>query len=216
MNAFSLMTRYPILKPLANLAFMLFTSTPLLNCACRCELLRSNITRPRRRVPQSGKQSPNEGHIIMKLQQSMLEAIEAELKNQVARLDQPHTKEFHEMLTYHMGWTGEGAGSHATGKRIRPLITLLSTASIDNKEKNSSLEVIWLHAISAASSIELIHNFSLVHDDIQDNSELRRGRKTVWVKWGSPMAINAGDALFVIAYQSILDLSKHYPPEIVV
>src|SRR5688572_506902 len=152
----------------------------------------------------------------MNLQQTMLEAIEAELKNQVARLDQPHTKEFHEMLTYHMGWTGEGAGSNATGKRIRPLITLLSTASINNKEKNSSLEANWLHAVSAASSIELIHNFSLVHDDIQDNSELRRGRKTVWVKWGSPMAINAGDALFVIAYQSILDLSKHYPPEIVV
>ncbi len=55
------------------------------------------------------------------LQQSMLEAIEEELKRQVARLDQPNTKPFHEMLTYHMGWTGEGAGPIATGKRIRPL-----------------------------------------------------------------------------------------------
>jgi geranylgeranyl diphosphate synthase type I len=151
------------------------------------------------------------------LQQTMLSAIETELKNQVARLDQSHTKEFHEMLTYHMGWTGEGAGANATGKRIRPLITLLSVASINsNEQNNKSKEVNWLHAISAASAIELIHNFSLVHDDIQDNSELRRGRKTVWTKWGQPMAINAGDALFVIAYQSILDLSKHYPSDIVV
>lgn len=150
------------------------------------------------------------------LQQTMLEAIEKELQRQVQRLNQTYTKEFHEMLTYHMGWTGEGAGLQATGKRIRPLITLLSTASINRDEQNNKDNNLkWLHAVYAAASIELIHNFSLVHDDIQDNSELRRGRKTVWVKWGSPMAINAGDALFVIAYQSMLDLSRYYPAEIV-
>jgi geranylgeranyl diphosphate synthase type I len=150
------------------------------------------------------------------LQQTMLAAVEKELQHQVQRLNQTYTQEFHEMLTYHMGWTGEGAGTGATGKRIRPLITLLSTASINSKEQNNETNNLnWLHAVSAASAIELIHNFSLVHDDIQDNSELRRGRKTVWVKWGSPMAINAGDALFVIAYQSMLDCSKHYPAEMV-
>jgi len=146
------------------------------------------------------------------LQQSMLDAIETELKRQVGRLDQPRTKAFHEMLTYHMGWTGEGAGSQAAGKRIRPLITLLSVASV--YEKDSKIN--WLHAISLATAIELVHNFSLVHDDIQDNSELRRGRKTVWVKWGAPMAINVGDALFVIANQAALDLKAHYPAEMVV
>ena len=147
------------------------------------------------------------------LQQSMLEAIEVELKQQVSRLDEPRTKLFHEMLTYHMGWTGEGAGAQATGKRIRPLITLLSVASIKNEYNN---DVNWLHAKSLAAAIELVHNFSLVHDDIQDNSELRRGRKTAWVKWGAPMAINAGDALFVIANQAALDLREHYPAEMVV
>ena len=64
------------------------------------------------------------------ISQTMFEAIETELQHQVGRLDQPRTKQFHEMLTYHMGWTGEGAGSLATGKRIRPLITLLSTSSV--------------------------------------------------------------------------------------
>lgn len=152
--------------------------------------------------------------------QSMLEIIEKELQQQVARLDQPRTKQFHEMLTYHMGWTGEGAGPLAAGKRIRPLITLLSTFSVlslldeEQESKNSSTN--WLHAKSAAAAIELIHNFSLVHDDIQDNSDLRRGRRTVWVKWGAPMAINVGDAMFVIANQAILDLTEHYPAEIVV
>ncbi len=150
--------------------------------------------------------------------QTMLETIEAELQRQVARLDQPRTKQFHEMLTYHMGWTGEGAGPLATGKRIRPLITLLSVFSSFDKKENfeNNTALNWLHAKSAAASIELIHNFSLVHDDIQDNSDLRRGRKTVWAKWGAPMAINVGDALFVIANQAIVDLVEHYPAEMVV
>ncbi len=148
----------------------------------------------------------------------MLEAIETELQHQVARLDQPRTEPFHEMLTYHMGWTGEGAGPLATGKRIRPLITLLSVSSAFDKKEGSdnNTAINWLHANSAAAAIELIHNFSLVHDDIQDNSALRRGRRTVWVKWGAPMAINVGDAMFVIANQAILDLVEHYPADMVV
>lgn len=151
----------------------------------------------------------------------MLDAIETELKKQVGRLAMPRTREFHEMLTYHMGWSGEGAGPQAAGKRVRPLLLLLVVASFreKNREKNNEdlgIGVNWLHAVSAAASVELIHNFSLVHDDIQDNSELRRGRKTAWVIWGAPMAINVGDALFVIANQSILDLQNHYPHEMVV
>lgn len=150
-------------------------------------------------------------------QQNMLQAIEEELQHQISRLDQPRTQQFHEMLTYHMGWTGEGAGPVATGKRIRPLIVLLSVASIIEEEKNQQgVDYKWLHAKSAAAAIELVHNFSLVHDDIQDNSDKRRGRNTVWVNWGAPMAINAGDALFVIANQAIIDLIKHYPADIVV
>lgn len=151
------------------------------------------------------------------LQQTMFNAIEGELKKQVARLDQPRTKQFHEMLTYHMGWTGEGAGPQATGKRIRPLLVLLATSScLSSKDEEKDSSINWLHAISAAASVELIHNFSLVHDDIQDNSDLRRGRKTTWVKWGAPMAINVGDALFVIANQAMNDLKAHYPAEMVV
>jgi geranylgeranyl diphosphate synthase type I len=136
----------------------------------------------------------------------ILPEIETELQRQVSRLDQPRTKAFQEMLTYHMGWTGEGAGPMATGKRIRPLMVLLATASTGGT---------WVHAMPAAAAVELVHNFSLVHDDIQDNSEKRRGRTTVWKIWGAPMAINVGDALFVISNQAMIDLAINYPPEIV-
>jgi geranylgeranyl diphosphate synthase type I len=144
---------------------------------------------------------------LNKYTESMLPAIESELQCQVTRLDEPRTRPFYEMLTYHMGWTGEGAGPEATGKRIRPLLVLLVTASYELK---------WLRALSAAAAIELVHNFSLVHDDIQDNSDKRRGRITVWKKWDMPQAINVGDALFVISNQAIMDLEKNYPADIVV
>lgn len=138
---------------------------------------------------------------------TLLPPIESELQKQVSRLDSPRTKPFHEMLTYHMGWTGEGAGPEAAGKRIRPLLVLLCTASCGAD---------WQSALPAAAAVELVHNFSLVHDDIQDNSDKRRGRTTVWVKWGMPMAINVGDALFVMSNQAIIDLKESYPAEVVV
>jgi geranylgeranyl diphosphate synthase type I len=137
----------------------------------------------------------------------LLSSIESELQKQVSRFDTPRTKPFHEMLTYHMGWTGEGAGPEATGKRIRPLLVLLST---------SACGADWQPALPAAAAIELVHNFSLVHDDIQDNSDKRRGRPTTWVKWGMPMAINVGDTLFVMSNQAIIDIKKSYPAETVV
>ena len=144
---------------------------------------------------------------LKELSANMLPAIEEELQHQVSRLDEPRTRPFYDMLTYHMGWTGEGAGPEATGKRIRPLMVLLTVAAC---------EAFWLHAVPAAAAVELVHNFSLVHDDIQDNSEKRRGRTTSWKIVGMPMAINVGDALFVISNQAITDLRKNYSAETVV
>jgi geranylgeranyl diphosphate synthase type I len=133
-------------------------------------------------------------------------AIEDELKKQVARLDEPHTQLYYEMLTYHLGWTGEGAGPKAAGKRIRPLLVLLATAASGGD---------WQRALPAAAAIELIHNFSLLHDDIQDNSETRRGRPTAWTIWGVAQAINAGDGMFILANLAMGDLAEEHPAEIV-
>ena len=96
------------------------------------------------------------------------------------------------LISYHLGWEGEGAGHEAQGKRIRPMLLLLSCASGGGD---------WKNALPAAIAVELVHNFSLVHDDIQDNSPLRRGRPTLWTKWGIPQAINMG----------ISDLTWHLP-----
>ncbi|MDX9991190.1 MAG: polyprenyl synthetase family protein [Anaerolineales bacterium] len=134
----------------------------------------------------------------------MLPAIESELQKQIARVDQPRTALYHEMLTYHMGWSGEGAGAEATGKRIRPLMVLLCCAASGGA---------WQPALPAAAGVELAHNFSLVHDDIQDNSEKRRGRPTLWTKWGVPQSINTGDGLFVLSNLALSDLAQSYPPE---
>lgn len=131
------------------------------------------------------------------------EAIELELGRQVARLSNPPVPDFQAMLLYHLGWAGEGAGPEAQGKRIRPLLLLLSAAGAGGD---------WGAALPAAAAVELVHNFSLVHDDIQDNSPKRHGRDTVWAKWGAPMAINVGDALFVLANQAMLDLAGKFPP----
>ena len=147
--------------------------------------------------------------------ETMLPAIEIELQKQVSRLDVPRTKAFHDMLTYHMGWTGEGAGTVATGKRIRPLLVLLITAASGNEIGNPPGGS-WEPALPAAAAVELIHNFSLVHDDIQDNSEKRRGRPTLWIKWGMPQAINAGDGLFVLSNLAATELISTYSSEKVI
>ncbi len=132
--------------------------------------------------------------------------VETELQRQVAHLDEPHTRLYHEMLTYHMGWTGEGSGPEATGKRVRPTLTLLVAAACGSD---------WHPALPAAAAVELVHNFSLIHDDIEDNSDKRRGRTTVWKKWGIPQGTNSGDGIFVLSNLAILDLHASYPDSVV-
>jgi len=131
------------------------------------------------------------------LSSQMLPAIEADLQQVVQSSNEPGLDGFHHMLAYHMGWEGEGSGSTATGKRIRPLLVLLVNASAGGE---------WRTALPAAAAVELVHNFSLIHDDIEDDSPLRRGRSTVWKKWGIPLAINIGDAMLTLAHLSLLRL----------
>jgi geranylgeranyl diphosphate synthase type I len=131
--------------------------------------------------------------------QVMRPAIENELQETIDRLLPENRPELRAMLTYHMGWEGEGAGPEAQGKRIRPLLVLLCAEAAGGD---------WHNALPAAAAVELLHNFSLVHDDIQDHSELRRNRPTLWVKWGVAQAINAGDVLFTLAFSALHGLAK--------
>lgn len=141
-----------------------------------------------------------------------LPAIEQELHRVVDKAFTAETQELHSMLAYHLGWEGEKAGREAQGKRIRPLLVLLTTAALTPPGAPDGGEAAWKKALPAAASVELLHNFSLIHDDIQDHSPLRRGRPTVWMKWGIPQAINAGDTMFSLAQLAMLDLGKGIDP----
>ena len=90
------------------------------------------------------------------------------------------------------------------GKRVRPLLTFLCTEGSGGN---------WESAIPAAVSIELIHNFSLIHDDIEDNGLSRRSKETVWVKWGLAKGINSGDAMFTSAFIALNKMKDTIPSE---
>ncbi|HOK72420.1 MAG TPA: short chain isoprenyl diphosphate synthase IdsA [Methanothermobacter sp.] len=83
----------------------------------------------------------------------------------------------------------------AGGKKIRPTLALLSCQAVGGEIED---------AMNVAVAIELIHTFSLIHDDIMDKDEMRRGEPSVHVLWGEPMAILAGDILFSKAFESTL------------
>jgi len=105
--------------------------------------------------------------------------------------------ELKEIYKYHLGLGDEFSKQ---GKRIRPLLTLLCCAGTGAE---------WQKALPAAVSIELIHNFSLIHDDIEDNGLTRRGKDAVWVKWGLAHGLNAGDAMFTSAFNVLLTLQDN-------
>ncbi|MBN1893567.1 polyprenyl synthetase family protein [bacterium] len=90
----------------------------------------------------------------------------------------------------------------AGGKRIRPLLLSLSCACVGGRMED---------AIDAAAAVELLHTFTLVHDDIMDHDDLRRGRPTVHRKWDEATAILAGDGLVTLAYLSLIQTRKRLP-----
>jgi len=140
------------------------------------------------------------------LLQHIRQTIEESLKSTLLELNQNAYEEYYSMLAYHLGWIGDGSGEKATGKRIRPLLLLLVTAAH---------QADWQVALPSAVAVELVHNFSLIHDDIEDNSQYRRGRLTVWSKWGLSQGVNAGDAMFTLAHLAINKLSEHLPCDVV-
>ena len=105
------------------------------------------------------------------------------------------------MLRYHMGWQDEHGNlcSKESGKLVRSTLCLLSCHCVGGDA---------LQILPAAVALELIHNFSLIHDDIVDVSYERHHRPTVWKLWGRAQALNAGDAMFTLAYLALLRLNK--------
>lgn len=102
------------------------------------------------------------------------------------------------MLEYHLGWKD----GNSPGKRMRPLFLLVACHAAGGE---------WHKALPAAVAVEFIHNFSLIHDDIEDHSLTRHLRSTLWAQVGVPQAINAGDALLLAGNKKIWELESDYP-----
>lgn len=109
--------------------------------------------------------------------------------------------DFYAMQEYHLGWRDLElrAASADPGKLIRPQLAILACCAA-----GGTVEM----ALPLAAAIQLAHDFTLLHDDIQDNSDLRRGRVTVWKQWGVPQAINAGDGMLLVAHLALHQLSE--------
>ena len=120
-----------------------------------------------------------------------LDAIEADLRATLAT-DEGPVAPLYRMMQYHVGCLDAtlAPAEAPRGKRLRPLMCLLACEAAGGD---------WRSALPAASAVELVHNFSLVHDDIEDDSDTRRHRPTVWSLWGIPQAINTGDAMWAVA-----------------
>ena len=127
-----------------------------------------------------------------------LATLVADTEAEIVRLVQdrdPTTHGLYEMIRYHLGLDGTGASG---GKRMRPLLGLLAFASITGDHRA---------ALPGAAAVELGHNFSLVHDDIEDGDRERRHRPTLWSLHGVPQAVNTGDAMYSLSRIALYRLS---------
>lgn len=122
--------------------------------------------------------------------------IESELRRAFEGRDLVHYR----LMRYHLGWEDrDGRPQDARqGKLLRPLLCVASCEAV-----GGDVEA----AFPLAAAVELLHNFSLIHDDIEDQSPQRHGRDTVWRVWGVAQAVNAGDGMFALAHVALNRLS---------
>ena len=115
-------------------------------------------------------------------------SIEAEIRGALPTGDAP----LDEMIRYQMGWTRDGLMS--LGKWLRPALCLTACEALGGDVHR---------CLPVAASIEMVHNFSLIHDDIEDGDEVRHHRPALWSVYGRGPAIAAGTALWTLAYQTL-------------
>lgn len=130
------------------------------------------------------------------LQQRYAPAVELEVRRWLS--SRPGPAALYGMLRYQMGHVDGALNPERapTGKQFRPILSLLTCEAVGGR---------WESALPTAAAIELLHNFSLIHDDIEDRDPSRRHRATVWKVWGEAQAINAGDSMFALAGRALLE-----------
>jgi len=134
--------------------------------------------------------------------------IETELRDILA-CPRPDVARHYGMMGYHMGWLDADLqpAKAPAGKMIRPLLCLLACAAAGGDPRQ---------VVPTAAGLELVHNFSLIHDDIEDRGVTRHHRPALWTLFGMPQACNAGDAMFSLAHLAIHRLAERGVPARVV
>lgn len=130
--------------------------------------------------------------------------VERELRRLIPQAQGPFAA-LHGMLRYHLGWANASFEPEEvrSGKRVRPALCLMAADAVSGD---------WNVGLPAASAVELLHEFSLIHDDIEDRDHERRHRKTLWSIWGEAQGINAGDAMFALAQIALTELERTEVP----
>lgn len=124
----------------------------------------------------------------------MARDVEQALRQMMAAVSGDHP--VYRMIEYHLGWRDERLEPIVgqTGKRTRGTMTLLCALAAGGTVEG---------AASRAAAVELVHNLSLIYDDIQDESAYRRGRPTIWALWGKAQAINAGACMHAMVARAL-------------
>ena len=132
------------------------------------------------------------------LERSM-DGFRSALQAAVARMDPSSAA----VSAYHLGWSAaDGTPLRApSGKGVRPTLALLSAQAGGGRAEDG---------IPAAVAVELVHNFSLLHDDVMDGDTERRHRPTVWTLYGVPSAILTGDAMLTVALEALLESGSEH------
>ncbi len=132
---------------------------------------------------------------------AVLEKYKSEIQSELESVFAERPSPLGTMMTYHLGLTdAEGNPGGSSGKALRPTLCLLACEATGGE---------YHRALPVAAALELVHNYSLIHDDIQDNDAERRHQPTVWKIWGMPQAINAGTAMRMYADRALLHLERH-------
>jgi len=150
------------------------------------------------KLPPTGSAGALPYHRVVLARVDMAELI-ADTEQEILRLvgdREASTRPLYEMVRYHLGLDG---AARDTGKRLRPLLGLLAYASLTGDHRR---------ALPGAAAVELGHNFSLVHDDIEDRDVERRHRATLWTIYGIAQAINTGDMLIALSRVALHRLSE--------
>ncbi|MEV5648857.1 polyprenyl synthetase family protein [Nocardia sp. NPDC052254] len=122
------------------------------------------------------------------------DAVRSALFDAVGRLDHA----IRPVVAYHLGWCDEHGRTVTadSGKSVRSRLAMLAARAAGGDERR---------AVPGAVAVELVHNFSLVHDDLMDRDATRRHRPTVWAVWGDAVAVLAGDAMLSLAHEVLLE-----------